>query len=942
MLSAQSLRYKKVILLFVWMFLTSISALSQQTLWVGQSYRFDVTSSVVGLTANTSWSSNGGYVSLSGSGFYRDITVTQYFSETATVTCEWDYKLTSSSKYTHTKREVRISCRDNQVSISPTSMTLSPGETQYVSYRHQFNNQYTSAANAYFQSTNPSIVQVDERTGKVHAVSPGTAYVNVYSKISSTSPYCLINVQKISPTSVHLPSNITMTVDESRTLTPTLTPNNSQAAFKWVSSDTNIATVSSTGTVSAKKHGTTVITVKTDNGLSASCVVTVNKSKLHIQSSKSGGLFSRGEKLELFCNKSEAQIFYTMDSSIPTNKSLLYNRPISLDNNLNIKAIAIHPDYLDSDVLSLELDVTDMRVMNSLPLSEEGYISDIHLPYVEFNKILSDKIKKESIDFKIDGRQCDFTPSVIDRRIYLIPNQLDEYRGSHICSILVEPYAVNSLDGNPNQSYSHNWKTVSHEQRYSSAPTEIYAGNTVSAYICDDYTLHTFGGWPKERGCFLGINKTFENVKQLAAEGNIVAHIDCSNNLWLAGSNGYFFPYSEDFIKYETNVIDVAYANEKTLFFLKGNGDLYGVGSDRFKQLTGLGNKKIDTGIETIYYADKPVLLMKGVKKVVAADRNCAVIKSDGTLWMWGEYDFFDHLVLSTPQKIADDVKQASISDSRPVAFVKKDNTGWYVDNKTLATHKIGENISYICGSIEYGAYITTEGKLYAWGINDHGQIGDGSVNSYPYSTPDRASFVMDNVIQVSKSGGYTLALTSSGEVYGWGANSYYRLVRDKSENYNQITPLLLFTPIENPIVQDIIIPKEITVEADGRYVMPLQTIPSNGVFSDIRWTASDENIISIDDQGILSPSKLGSANVTITLTTIDGNEIKKNVKVNIIAKGQSTIAEVFSDSNHSVELYNLQGIHIKQIENLDKIKELKPDIYIIKQGTDVQKILVK
>ncbi len=183
-------KIRKFLLSLMLTVITQSSALSQQALWVGQSYTFDVSSSVMGLTANMSWSTSGGYLSLSGSGLYRTITVTQYFSGTATVTCEWDYKLTGNGSYTHTKRQVTISCRDNQIFISPTSMTLTPGESRHVSYRHQYDNQYTSAANAYFQSSDPSICTISS-SGEVIAKSPGTTYINVYSKVSSVSPYCI-------------------------------------------------------------------------------------------------------------------------------------------------------------------------------------------------------------------------------------------------------------------------------------------------------------------------------------------------------------------------------------------------------------------------------------------------------------------------------------------------------------------------------------------------------------------------------------------------------------------------------------------------------------------------------------------------------------------------------------------------------------------------------
>ena len=59
-------------------------------------------------------------------------------------------------------------------------------------------------------------------------------------------------------------------------LTATVAPDNaSNKDVTWSSSDTSVATVTNTGSVKAVKNGSAVITVKTDNGLTAQCTVTV-------------------------------------------------------------------------------------------------------------------------------------------------------------------------------------------------------------------------------------------------------------------------------------------------------------------------------------------------------------------------------------------------------------------------------------------------------------------------------------------------------------------------------------------------------------------------------------------------------------------------------------------------------------------------------------------
>lgn len=207
----KQLRFLKLALALILAMFSYTPAQSQIPLWVGQSYTADFTSAVIGITYNIQWSTSGGYISLDGSGFYRTITVTKYFSGTATVTCEWDYKLTSSSQMQHIRRSVSISCRENKIYVHPTSMTLAVGESSIVGYSYQYQNQYTSYDKPYFQSSSSAAV-VDLYTGKVTAKKPGKTLINVYSDLSSPteSPYCIVNVTKGSPLNVSasIPSGI--------------------------------------------------------------------------------------------------------------------------------------------------------------------------------------------------------------------------------------------------------------------------------------------------------------------------------------------------------------------------------------------------------------------------------------------------------------------------------------------------------------------------------------------------------------------------------------------------------------------------------------------------------------------------------------------------------------------------------------------------------------
>ena len=83
---------------------------------------------------------------------------------------------------------------------------------------------------------------------------------------------------QVVPTSVAL-NKTTLTLDTGKTsnLRATVYPSNaSNKKCTWSSSNTSVATVDSNGKVTAKKAGTATITVKTSNGKTANCKVTVN------------------------------------------------------------------------------------------------------------------------------------------------------------------------------------------------------------------------------------------------------------------------------------------------------------------------------------------------------------------------------------------------------------------------------------------------------------------------------------------------------------------------------------------------------------------------------------------------------------------------------------------------------------------------------------------
>lgn len=149
-------------------------------------------------------------------------------------------------------------------------------------------------------STNTAVVAVDG-TGMLTAKGVGQAEIIIKTIDGSYMDLCTI-VVKQKPTNVKLSvNNLTMNAGEYFYLDPVLTPANStKEGLVWECVDTNIATVSSNGRVTAKKGGQTIIMVKTENGATAYCKLTVLEAVTGLEITPGKATLDVGERLQLY------------------------------------------------------------------------------------------------------------------------------------------------------------------------------------------------------------------------------------------------------------------------------------------------------------------------------------------------------------------------------------------------------------------------------------------------------------------------------------------------------------------------------------------------------------------------------------------------------------------------------------------------------------------
>ena len=116
--------------------------------------------------------------------------------------------------------------------------------------------------------------------GLVTAKKAGLSSVRVTTSNGLTAS-CMVTVSKrtVELTALTLEGDFTLNVGESKQLSYTLTPADAETQLTWTSDNENVVSVNQDGTVTAVAPGSATITVTSDNGLSASVIVTVNRTQ---------------------------------------------------------------------------------------------------------------------------------------------------------------------------------------------------------------------------------------------------------------------------------------------------------------------------------------------------------------------------------------------------------------------------------------------------------------------------------------------------------------------------------------------------------------------------------------------------------------------------------------------------------------------------------------
>ncbi|MBK8475468.1 MAG: hypothetical protein IPL39_03940 [Opitutaceae bacterium] len=185
---------------------------------------------------------------------------------------------------------------------------------------------------------------------------------------------------------------------------------------------------------------------------------------------------------------------------------------------------------------------------------------------------------------------------------------------------------------------------------------------------------------------------------------------------------------------------------------LTREGNLFAWGDNTYGQLGNLSNVASSTPVATLMtggLAGQQVSTL-----AVGAYHNVALARG-GVVFTWGAND-------------KGQLGRGNFDDVNQPVYVS--DTG---------TPMGGKPIVAVAAGTDHTLALSAEGRVYAWGTNKYGQLGDGSStpsSNVPVAVVASGVLAGKHIVAIAAGAEHSLALSSDGQLFAWGRNTYGQL----------------------------------------------------------------------------------------------------------------------------------------------------------------------
>lgn len=250
-------------------------------------------------------------------------------------------------------------------------------------------------------------------------------------------------------------------------------------------------------------------------------------------------------------------------------------------------------------------------------------------------------------------------------------------------------------------------------------------------------------------------NMSFRRMKQAIQLGGVQVLLDDAGHLFSVGVNTAGYLGDGTVITKSSPVAVVGGMTFKRIWTETNNGGYVMVQAYNGLTYTWGGQSTSgELGVGDIVAHSSPIAVL-GSHVFAQVDNRCGVfvlgLDEAGQAWAWGNN--------STGNLGVGDV----LSRSSPVAVL-----GTHVFKKLYTRRALSSQQT--C----YG--LDTDGKLWAWGTNDSGQLGDGTVIDKSSPVAVLGNHVFSDFFVGQDQGIFVFAVDTAGQLWGWGINDFGQL----------------------------------------------------------------------------------------------------------------------------------------------------------------------